>query len=287
MARIDISGVGIEYELLGKHGAHAVAVTPGGRFGMDAPGVRELGEALARLGKRVLLWDRPNCGASDLCFEGRSESELQARILTQLIRKLDLGPTGLAGGSAGARTSLIAAALDPGVVSHLIQWWISGGIISLLALGAAYCSEGAVAASMGGMAAAAETPIWAGKLRSQPRIRKIFLQQDPARFIATMERWASAFVPSETSPVPGMATEDFARLSMPVLIYRSSSRDLYHPPYVCERVHRLIPHSELVDPPWPADQYLSRMVEGARTGTGHLLDWPLLAPSIAEFISCH
>jgi len=31
-------------------------------------------EELARRGKRVLVWDRPNCGASDVCFAGSSES---------------------------------------------------------------------------------------------------------------------------------------------------------------------------------------------------------------------
>jgi hypothetical protein len=47
----------------------------------------------------------------------------------------------------------------------------------------------------------------------------------------------------------------------------------------------LIPHSELVDPPWPVDRHLERMVAAASTGTGHFLDWPQLAPSIFEFIS--
>ena len=124
MSRLEISGIGIEYELLGKQSDPAVAITPGGRFSMESPGVRELGQALAAKGKRVLLWDRPNCGASDMCFEGDGESRLQARILTQLIRTLGLGPTALAGGSAGSRVSLLAAVEDPEMVSHLIQWRI-------------------------------------------------------------------------------------------------------------------------------------------------------------------
>ena len=37
MARISISGVGIDYELLGEPGAPAVALTPGGRFPKDIP----------------------------------------------------------------------------------------------------------------------------------------------------------------------------------------------------------------------------------------------------------
>ena len=101
MAGITISGISIEYELLGKPGLPAVALTPGGRFPMDSPGLPELAKKLAAGGRRVLLWDRPNCGGSDICFNSESESELQARTLTQLIHELNLGPTALAGGSAG------------------------------------------------------------------------------------------------------------------------------------------------------------------------------------------
>jgi pimeloyl-ACP methyl ester carboxylesterase len=64
MARIQISGLGIEYELLGPKDAPAIALTPGGRFAKDSPGLPELAQALAAGGRRVLLWDRPNCGAS-------------------------------------------------------------------------------------------------------------------------------------------------------------------------------------------------------------------------------
>ena len=43
----------------------------------------------------------PNCGASDISFDGDSESALHARTLLGLIGDLDLGPTALAAGSAG------------------------------------------------------------------------------------------------------------------------------------------------------------------------------------------
>jgi pimeloyl-ACP methyl ester carboxylesterase len=285
MSRIEVSGIGVEYELLGQPRAPAIALTPGGRFAKDSPGVRELGEALAAGGKRVLLWDRPNCGSSDISFDAKNESELQARTLIQLIRALDLGPTALAGGSAGSRASLIAAARDPEIVSHLLQWWISGGTISLMMLGASYACESAVAASMGGMAAVAALPTWAEQINRNPRNRDIILKQDPDRFIATMERWASAFVPSKTSPVPGMSSKDFARLTMPVLIFRGSTKDIFHPAQISEWAHKLIPHSELVDAPWPDEAFLKRLMAASSSGSGHFLDWPLLAPAILEFVS--
>jgi pimeloyl-ACP methyl ester carboxylesterase len=284
MARIQISGLGIEYELVGPKDAPAIALTPGGRFAKDSPGLPELAQALAAGGRRVLLWDRPNCGASDISFAAESESALQARTLIELIRALELGPTALAAGSGGSRVSLIAAASDPGVVSHVIVWWISGGALSLISLAAYYCVNSAIAASRGGMAAVADLPGWSEQLQRNPRNRDILLAQDPERFIETMERWALAYMPSKTSPVPGMSPESFARLRMPVLVYRSGKSDLSHTRRTSEWVHELIPHSELREPPWPDDEWNNRSSYAAKHGSGHFAGWPLLAPAILDFM---
>src|SRR3546814_12712471 len=64
--------------------------------------------------------------------------------------------------------------------------------------------------------------------RRKPRNREILLAQDPQQFVATMERWALAYMPSQTSPVPGMSADDFVRLKMPVLIHRNGVSDLSH-----------------------------------------------------------
>ncbi len=284
MARIQIFGLGIEYELLGPKDAPAIALTPGGRFAKDSPGLPELAQALAAGGRRVLLWDRPNCGASDISFDAESESDLQARTLVELIRALGLGPTAVAAGSGGSRVSLIAAARDPEAVSHLIVWWISGGALSLISLAAYYCVNSAIAASRGGMAAVADLPGWSEQIQRNPKNRDILLAQDPDRFIATMERWALAYMPSKTSPVPGMSPESFARLAMPVLIYRSGKSDLSHTRRTSEWVHELIPHSELREPPWPDDEWNNRSSYAMTHGSGHFAGWPLLAPAILEFV---
>ncbi len=113
MSRTTINGLGIEYELLGDVGAPAVALTPGGRFPITTVGLRELALELVGGGKRVLIWDRPNCGLSDLNLDGESESGVNGRTLAGLIRELELGPTALAAGSAGSRVSMIAAAARP------------------------------------------------------------------------------------------------------------------------------------------------------------------------------
>lgn len=283
MPRVEISGIGIEYELIGERGAHAVALTPGGRFSMNHEGIRELGEALVAGGKRVLLWDRPNAGASDICFDGENESLLQAKVLTQLIRELDLGPTAIGGGSAGSRCTLLAAAHDPEIVSHLLQWWITGGPISLFMLGASYCGEQAVAAQTGGMEAVASLPAWAEQTSRNPGNRGRILAQEPQQFIATMERWIAAFIPTDESPVPGMSQQDFQKLTMPVLIFRGGKSDIWHPAKISDWVHKLVPHALMVDPPWADEAPMQRLTDTALTGASPFLDWPSLAPQILAF----
>jgi pimeloyl-ACP methyl ester carboxylesterase len=284
MPRIDIAGTGIQYELLGPEGAPAIAITPGGRMSMEAAGIRELGAALAQGGRRVLLWDRPNCGASDFCFEGESESAMHGETLTKLIRALDLGPTAIAGGSAGSRTTLFAAAHDPEIVSHLIQWWVSSGTISLISLANAYFCEPAAAACFGGMEGVAALPAFEEQLASNPKNREILLAQDPDQFIATMERWADAFNPWAGVLVPGLGPERLARITMPVMIYTSSPKDIYHPDWTSVKLHELITHSELVDAPWTEEEFLIHWAASAATMTP-LSIWPRLAPSILEFLA--
>lgn len=286
MSRITISGLEIEYELLGESGNPAIALTPGGRFSKDVPGVREMGAEFAAGGRRVLLWDRPNCGASDMSFDGVGEARIQAEVLCGLIRELDLGPTALAGGSAGARVSLLAALHDPGVLTHLALWWVSGGTASMMMMGAAYCSELAVAASMGGMEAVAALPAFSEQVSRNPRNRGIILAQEPDAFIARMERWAEGYLPATPYAVPGFAPEQLAALPMPVLIFNNHPRDFFHRSPITEWLHRAIPHSELIELPWEGDEFATCMKTAisSGTGTGHFVHWPDLAPRILEFV---
>jgi pimeloyl-ACP methyl ester carboxylesterase len=280
MARLAIEGIELEYELLGPAGAPAVAITPGGRFSKEATGVPQLGQALANAGLRVLLWDRPNCGASDLHFAGPSESGMQASFFVKLIRALDLGPTTLVGGSAGARISLFAAREDRGAISRLVLCWISGGLVSMMRLGSYYCCEPAEEAALKGMDAVAAMPIWTQQLTSNPRNRDYMLGFDRQTFISQMDRWAAGYIPSPDTPVSGISKDDFAKLTMPAMILRGSPRDLYHPAWVCEQVAQLLPNAQLVDPPWPIDIFAERMTDGK----GLFSDWPLLAPQVIDFI---
>jgi pimeloyl-ACP methyl ester carboxylesterase len=278
-----VNGLEIAYELYGDAGAPAVAITPGGRYVKEMPGLPEMARALADGGKRVLLWDRPNSGGSDLCFEGPNESELQARTLLGLIEALELGPTALAGGSAGSRIALIAGARDPAAVSHLVLWWISGGALALSLLAYVYCYGNASAATLGGMAAVADLPEWAELIKRSPRNREVILSQDPKVFVDTMERWAAAYMPSEASPIPGMSPDDFKRITMPTLILRNGESDMSHPRRTSDLLHRLLPGSTMADPPWSGDEWNQRVIANRKKEGGLVDRWVLLAPAILEF----
>src|SRR5712692_4313792 len=101
MASATVDGLTLAHEIIGE--GRPWVITPGGRFSKDYPGVRELGAALALRGNRVLIWDRPNTGASDVCFDGDNESAMQADTLAGLLRVLDMTPAVIAGGSGGSR----------------------------------------------------------------------------------------------------------------------------------------------------------------------------------------
>lgn len=285
MARAEIYGTGIEYELHGKDGDPALVLTPGGRFTMDVPGLREFAQDLVKGGRQVLLYDRPNCGYSDSCLEGESESETQADRLGGLIRHLGLGPSVIAGGSGGARVSLLTASRNPDLCSHLAIWWISGDPIGLMQLATYYCGEAAGLASKGGMDAVMEATSWAEHFEKNPASRDRMRAMDPARFIEIMQKWASAYVPGDISPVPGMKPIDFARLTMPALVFKSHKSDLSHTETTSLWVHRLIPHSVLAIPPWRDDEWNYQSGETA-SGKGHSLftSWPKLAPAILDFV---
>jgi 2-hydroxy-6-oxonona-2,4-dienedioate hydrolase len=279
---LEINGGQIEYELIGD--GVPLVLTPGGRFSMEYPGVRPLAERLADH-YQVLLWDRPNTGQSDVKFTGDSESQMHADDLATLLRTLDMAPAILVGGSAGSRLSLVTALRHPDVARKLVVWWMSGGVFGTMYLAMNYILPVIAAALVGGMDAVVDLPMWADTIAANPSNRERLLALNTEEFIAGQKRWLNAYIPEPDAPIPGLKDEELAAVAIPTLIFRSGKEDEYHPEALSLELHRLIPDSELVDPPWGEDEW-NRIKRLSVAGKGAFFDeWPRLAPQILDFLA--
>jgi pimeloyl-ACP methyl ester carboxylesterase len=99
-----VRGVDLNYQVLGERGPW-VALQPGGRRALA--GVKSLGEKLAEGRLPVLVYDRRNCGAAGVWFDGgSSENEIWAEDLRVLLSQLDALPAYIGGSSSGYRLAL-------------------------------------------------------------------------------------------------------------------------------------------------------------------------------------
>lgn len=279
MATIEVNGLNIGYEVIG-NGSKTAIITPGGRFSKETPGVKDLAQELAKHDYRTVIWDRPNSGESDVCFEGESESILNADTLVGLLRKLDMAPALVIGGSAGSRVSLIATHRHPDAVRKLAVLWITGDAIGLSGLVGVYCGSLQTPAKIGGMEAVAAVPEMAELIRRNPANKERILSQDVDSFCDTMQRWGASFLPEPGSPVPGLKPGDYKDIKLPVLVFRSGQSDPHHPRYTTEQVHELLPNSTMVEPPWGDREWIERMLDSKN---GLFKTWGKLAPQLVEF----
>jgi 2-hydroxy-6-oxonona-2,4-dienedioate hydrolase len=283
---IEINGGNVVYEILGKEGDF-IALTPGGRFSKDIEGLRPLAEELVNGGYRVLLWDRPNCGKSDVQFYGQSESHMRAETLHTLITGLDIGPCIIAGGSGGARDSMLTTMLYPEIVRKLVVWNIVGGVYGSFVLGSYYVVPSILAVRGGGMKDVARVGEWKERIAENPVNEQRILGQDPDEFLKLMLRWLNAFVPKPGQTIPGVEDEMFDNIKVPTLIIRGGENDLDHPKRTSLEVSCLIKGSKLIDPPWPEDAW-ERAGEARASGKVkrfNMFDtWVQAAPAILKFL---
>ncbi len=274
-----VGDLDIAYEVVGDSG-RPWTLTPGGRFSKDTAGLRELAEAIATEGYQVVIWDRPNTGASSVCFDGDNESAMQADALAGLLRELDLTGAIIAGGSGGSRVSLLTAIRHRDIAAGLATWWISGGIFGLMSLAVHYCGPSVTAAWHGGMQAVAELAEWQEVLNANPDNRARLLAQDPKRFVKTLESWMAVYCPDDNALVPGVPNDEVRALNIPALVFRSGETDLHHTRGTSEALASLLPHSQLVEPPWPDAEWNDRHIP---PGNPLFIRWPLLAPQLIEW----
>ena len=283
---IEINGGNVVYEILGKDGEFIV-LTPGGRFSKDIPGLKPLAKKLVEGGYRVLLWDRPNCGKSDVQFYGQSESHMRAETLQQLITTLDIGPCILAGGSGGARDSMLTTMLYPELIRKLVVWNIVGGVYGSFVLGSYYIVPSILAVRGAGMKAVAQIAEWQERIADNPDNEARILAQDSNAFLKLMLRWLNAFVPKPGQTIPGVEDEMFDNITVPTLIIRGGENDLDHPKRTSLEVSCLIKGSTVIDPPWPEDAW-ERAGEARASGKVkrfNMFDtWVQAAPAILDFL---
>jgi len=255
VASIDVNGGNVVYEILGDSG-DLIALTPGGRFSKEIEGLRPLADALAAGGYRVLLWDRPNCGASDVQFYGQSESHMRAETLHKLV-------TGLA------------------------VWNIVGGIYGTFVLGSFYIIPSILAVRGTGMDGVVKVQEWRDRIDENAANKQRFLDFDKDEFLKVMLRWLNAFVSKPGQTIPGVEDEMFDRIKVPTLIIRGGENDMDHPKRTSLEVSCLIKGSKLIDPPWPEDAWERASEERAAGKVKHFNmfeTWVQAAPAILEFL---
>jgi 2-hydroxy-6-oxonona-2,4-dienedioate hydrolase len=284
---MEVNGGIVVYEWVGPDDGDVVVLTPGGRFSKDVGGVHELAEAIAAGNKRVLLWDRPNCGRSDVQLHGRSESHMRAETLGLMLPQLGVERLFVAGGSGGARDSIVFTMMFPEMVRKLALWAIVGGNFSTMSLAWVYVPNELRTVRSAGIDGILELSGPAGSFKelveANPRNRERLLALGADEFERVMDRWLDAYIPKPNEAIPGVADYEFADVRVPTLIIRGGARDFDHPPRTSMEVHSLIEGSRLVDPPWPEDAW-ERASQARNEGRGNLFDfWVDAAPVLLDF----
>ncbi|HTV45958.1 MAG TPA: alpha/beta hydrolase [Stellaceae bacterium] len=274
MPVIPIRGVDINYRVLGERGPW-IALQPGGRRGLD--GVVSLAEKIAEAGYRVLIYDRRNCGASDVSFAGGdAENEIWAEDLHEMLMRLDASPAFVGGSSSGCRLALLFALRHPTTVRGLLLWRVTGGAYAAQRLVEQYYGQFIAMARSGGMAAVCASEHFAQVITANPANRERLMGLDVDQFVAVMERWRLAFNEGAEHPVIGLAPEELRSLAMPACII--AGNDPVHLRRAAQTAHRLMPQSE----------YHELFAEDFPDLDGALLAWErkegLLAATFIDFL---
>jgi len=237
----NVRGVSINYKVLGANGPW-VALSPGGR--RDISGIEHQATELAKLGHRVMIFDRRNCGASEIKIEGNeSEYEIWADDVHELMRQQGALPAIVGGSSSGCRTALLFALRHPESVRALLLWRVTGGRFACERLAEEYYGQFITAAKAGGMGAVCAMEHWRERIAARPENRDILMKMEPARFIEVMSRWRDYFLKGIDLPVIGATEAELKSIKVPACIVPGN--DLTHGRQTGENLGSLIPTSEV------------------------------------------
>ncbi len=250
-----INGANINYEVVGPADGVPIVLTPGGRAGMES--VEPLAERLAG-DYRVIIYDRRNCGSSDVVIAGQgSEQDVWVEDVHLLLQHLDASPAWVGGGSNGCRVSLMHAVRYPEDVRGLLLWWVTGGEGAARRLGHMYYGQFIEAADTGGMEAVVAHPYFAERIEANASNRERLLAMAPSDFISVMSRWRSYF--RTDSRVLGVAEDDIRGITVPAAIV--SGDDDTHLPVAAQALNELLVGSDL-HPPALSGEESVRMMQG-------------------------
>lgn len=241
MPLAQIRGVEINYKVIGDRGPW-VALSPGGR--RDMSGIEALATEVAHTGHRVVIFDRRNCGASEVVIDGAdSEYEIWADDVHELLRTLGALPAFIGGSSSGCRTSLLFALRHPEAVKGLLLWRVTGGRFACERLAHEYYGQYIEAAQKGGMVAVCDMEHWRERIAARPQNRSALMDMTPERFIAVMSHWREYFVKGADLPVIGATEEELRSIRVPACIIPGN--DNTHGRQTGENLGRLLPTSEV------------------------------------------
>ncbi len=236
----NVRGVDINYRILGERGPW-VAMQPGGRRGLA--GVESLAEKIAEAGSRVLIYDRRNCGASGVSFEGgNSENEIWAEDLRELLSQLNALPAFVGGSSSGCRLALLLALRHPAAVRGLLLWRVTGGAYAAARLVQNYYTQFIDMAQTGGMAAVRDSEHFSEVIKANPANRARLMSMQVESFLAVMERWRRSFNEGAEHPVLGLSPAELRSMAVPACIVPGNDR--VHPRVPAQIAHRLMSNSE-------------------------------------------
>ncbi|MBI2228806.1 MAG: alpha/beta hydrolase [Deltaproteobacteria bacterium] len=236
-----VRGINMNYKILGDRGPW-VALSPGGR--RDISGIELLATCVAERGHRVVVFDRRNCGASDVVIDGDdSEYEIWADDIHELLRQLGALPAIVGGSSSGCRTALLFALRHPDAVRALLLWRVTGGRFACERLAQEYYGQYMTAAKEGGMAAVCEMEHWKERIAARPENRAALMKMAPERFIAVMAHWRDYFLKGADLPVIGATEEELKSIRVPACIVPGN--DNTHGRQTGETLGRLLQNSEV------------------------------------------
>jgi pimeloyl-ACP methyl ester carboxylesterase len=245
MAFANIHGVRLHYQVLGEHGPWLALASGGRRSGAE---FESLARQLAARGFRVVLHDRRNTGASDVCIDGQlGEEEIWADDWAQLMRHLNAVPAFFGGGSSGARLALLTSLRHPDLVRGLLLLRITGGAFTAGRLPDNYYGQFIRAAEQGGMAAVCATPYYQELIAANANNRDRIMAMDPLQYIAVMRHWLEIFLQGPREPVLGMTTEALQAIHVPTWVVPGN--DKTHVSRHGREAAALIPGCELFELP--------------------------------------